>query len=282
MIDHDAVQRCLSQARSRGEILGQLGAAEVEDMDLQRVVELQRANKSIEAAPSCFYGLKTRVVQERPHELAGHAIDGGHQIRLARIGPAHDVGRDRLANHGIDRRGWFHGRRRFRGGRTSEQPLQILAVRRHIAGCGRGRHGRYAAHHRSRDGKSLGILQLPAQLAHGREEFQRREKVVGVEILQLANGNGYRRLIAEPDLNPRGDLGEQRRKAIQVHPLRAKLRARSHLCATAMAAEVAQDQQAHGSVRPLIDIWLGPLAKGEIHFDTSTRSFGHGLLQPAG
>jgi hypothetical protein len=117
-------------------------------------------------------------VQNRAHQLAGHAVDGGHQIRLPRIGLAHDVGRDRLADHGIDRRGWLH-RRRFHGGRLAEQPLQILAVRRHLARAGCRLHGRYASDHGRRERKGLGILELPAQLAHGREKLQRAKRWSG-------------------------------------------------------------------------------------------------------
>ena len=57
-------------------------------------------------------------------------------------------------------------------------------------------HAANTAHHGRGKGKGLGILELPAQLAHGREKLERGEQVVRVKILPLANGNRERLLIA--------------------------------------------------------------------------------------
>ena len=281
-VDDDAVHGSLGQAGRGGEILGQLRSADIEHEDLQRFVELQRANQPIKTVPGRFHGLKAGIVQHSAHELTGHAVDPGDQIRLPWVGLAHDVRRDRFADQfddggrfaGARPRGPVRHRRRGRDRRPATGARRIPR--------GQGPKALLVEDHGRRQRKGLRILQLSAQLAHGREELQRGEQAVRVKILEIANGNRERRLVAQLDLDARRDLTEQGRKAVQVNPLWSQLSARPYLGAAGMPAEVAQHQHAHRRVRTSIGLGLLAFAKSEIHLDASTRSIGHGLLRPAG
>jgi len=125
--------------------------------------------------------------------------------------------------------------------------------------------------------KGLGILDLAAQLPHGREESQAGIEVVGMELVQVAEGNREWHLITQADSYPWDKRRADRREALDVHPARSQQSPGADLALAGMAAKIRDDQ--HPEWHFAIRSWplLVRLPEEEVHPDSSALLITHGL-----
>ena len=79
----------------------QLGLADVEQVQLQRLVQLQAGDQPLHTAPSRFHRLEARRVQQLPHLLGDGLVDRRRQRRLLRAMVGQHVRRNDAADEGV-------------------------------------------------------------------------------------------------------------------------------------------------------------------------------------
>ena len=187
----------------------QLGAGDVEEVELQVLVQLQATHQKLHGSPRGLQGLEMGIMQQGAHPLRDRQVGGSDELGLLRTHTRRHVGRNEAPHEGIHRRlrAAGHGCHGWRGGRRlpAEQSLHGRGVRLGVA----------AQQLRLGLGDTRGVREARAEIPGRGEERRALEQPIGVEGIEGSERDRDRRPLRGV-LDHRGQACEDRIEGVEV------------------------------------------------------------------